>query len=99
MRDVVVGDELGEDFGADETCGAGKDDFHGVCCFFFQWDFAGDVVSRREKWVVLLNSLLGRVVGWIGMMDWDRQKVHVTKSRVMRMGWDGTRSCKEGMRG
>lgn len=34
MRDVVVGDELGEDFGADETCGAGKDDFHGVCCFF-----------------------------------------------------------------
>lgn len=49
VRDVVVGDELGEDFGADETCGAGKDDFHGVCCFFFQWDFAGDVVSRREK--------------------------------------------------
>jgi len=34
VRDVVVGDELGEDFGADETCGAGKDDFHGVCCFF-----------------------------------------------------------------
>lgn len=25
--------------------------------------------------------------------------VHVTKSRVMRMGWDGTRSCEEGMRG
>lgn len=46
VRDVVVGDELGEDFGADETCGAGKDDFHGVCCLFFQWDFAGDVVSR-----------------------------------------------------
>lgn len=35
MRDVVVGDELREDFGADETCGAGEDDFHGVCCFFF----------------------------------------------------------------
>lgn len=27
------------------------------------------------------------------------EEVHVTKSRVMRMGWDGTRSCKEGMRG
>lgn len=39
VRDVVVGDELGEDFGADETCGAGKDDFHGVCCYFFSMGF------------------------------------------------------------
>lgn len=39
VRDVVVGDELGEDFGADETCGAGEDDFHGVFCFFFSMGF------------------------------------------------------------
>lgn len=44
VRDVVVGEELGEDFGADETCGAGEDDFHGVCVFVSYWDFAGDVV-------------------------------------------------------